>query len=63
MQVAFKVFRSQGFSDLQVESTAERAAEFASTLPPDQVIGITHVLDGHIHIITVWYRSEPEGTS
>ena len=63
MKVAIKVFRSQGFSDLQVEPPAERAAEFASTLRPDQVLGITHVMDGHIHNITVWYQSEPEKTS
>jgi len=55
MRVTFRVFRSQGFSDTQVESTAKEAAEFASSLGPDQLVNISHVLDGHIHIITVWY--------
>jgi hypothetical protein len=55
MKVAFQVFRSQGFSDTQVEPTAEKAAEFASTLRPDQLVSISHVMDGHIHIITVWF--------
>ena len=55
MPVAFQVFRSQGFSDTQIEPTAQAAAEFASTLRPEQLINISHVLDGHIHIVTVWY--------
>jgi hypothetical protein len=49
------VFRSQGFGDLQVEPTATDVAEFASSLRPDQLITITHILDGNIHIMTVWY--------
>ena len=60
MRVAFRVFRSQGFGDTQVEPTAGAAAEFASTLGPERLIGVTHVLDGHIHIVTVWYwQGEP----
>ena len=55
MKVKFRVFRSQGFADTQVETTATFAAEFADTLVPDRIIGITQILDGHIHIITVWY--------
>lgn len=55
MQVAFRVFRSKGFSDTQVESTAKEAAEFASSLGPEKLVNVSHVLDGHIHILTVWY--------
>ena len=52
--------RSGGFSDLQVEQTAANAAEYASTLPPERVISLSHALDGHIHIVTVWYWETPE---
>ena len=55
MQVAFQVFRSQGFSDTQIEPTAKQAAEFASSLRREQLVNISQVMDGHIHIITVWY--------
>jgi hypothetical protein len=58
MKVAFQVFRSQGFSDLQVEQTAEKAARFASSLRPDQIISISQILDGYIYILTVWYWEE-----
>lgn len=56
MRVAFRVFRSEGFSDTQVEPTAQKASEFASSLRQDQFLTISQVMDGHIHIITVWYR-------
>jgi hypothetical protein len=59
MRVAFRVFRSEGFSDTQIEPTAARAAEFASSLGPDRLINVSHVLDGHIHIVTVWYWERP----
>jgi len=55
MSVTFRVFRSQGFTDLQIEQTAMAASEFASSLERDHLINISHALDGHIHIITVWY--------
>jgi hypothetical protein len=55
MRFAYRVFRSKGFSDTQVESTATEAAAFASSLDCEQVVNVSHVLDGHIHIITVWY--------
>ena len=55
MHVSFRAFRSTGFSDLQVEPTAKEAAEFASTVGRENLIGITHILDGHIHVVTVWY--------
>jgi len=58
MRVAFQVFRSQGFSDTQVEPTAQKAAEFASSLRREQLVNISQVMDGHIHIITVWYWQE-----
>jgi hypothetical protein len=53
--VAFRVFRSEGFSDLDIEPTAKQAAKFASSLQAEQLISISHVIDGHIHIITVWH--------
>lgn len=55
MKVTFRVFRSEGFSDLQLESTATAAAEFASSVEASRLINISHVLDGHIHIVTVWF--------
>ena len=55
MKLAFRVFRSEGFSDTQVKTTAERAAEFASTIDKEKIVSISHVMDGHIHIVTVWY--------
>ena len=62
MPLTFRVFRSEGFSDTQVEPTAQKAADFAGSLRREQLINITHVLDGHIHIITVWYWSDPEAS-
>ncbi|MBA3484651.1 MAG: hypothetical protein H0T51_22835 [Pirellulales bacterium] len=55
MKVAFRVFRSEGFSDLQLEPTAAAASEFASSLDPKRLINISHALDVHVHIVTVWY--------
>ena len=55
MTFAFRVFRSEGFADTQIESTAEEAARFASTIGKGHVVGVSHVMDGHIHIITVWF--------
>lgn len=55
MKLVFRVFRSQGFADTQIEPTAESAAQFASTIGKDKVASVSHVMDGHIHIITVWY--------
>ena len=61
MKLAFRVFRSDGFSDTQVEATAQKAVDFASTLRKKQVVNISHVLDGHIHIVTVWYwQDDPD---
>jgi hypothetical protein len=61
MTVAYRIFRSQGFSDTQVEPTAMKAAEFASSLTREELVNISHVMDGHIHIITVWYRQPASG--
>jgi hypothetical protein len=55
MRVAFRVFRSKGFSDTQVEPTAQEASEFASSLAAEMLVNFSHVMDGHIHIVTVWY--------
>jgi hypothetical protein len=55
MKTTFRVFRSEGFSDLQLEPTATAASEFASSLGPERLISISHALDVHIHIVTVWY--------
>ena len=55
MAVAFRVFRSTGFADLQLDPTAAAAAEFASSLGPERLISISHALDVHVHLVTVWY--------
>jgi len=55
VKVSFRVFRSQGFSDTQLEPTASAASEFATSLEPERLISISHTLDAHIHIVTVWY--------
>jgi hypothetical protein len=58
MKLAFRVFRSEGFSDLQVEDTAAKAAEFAGTIGREKLVSISHAIDGHIHIVTVWFWSD-----
>lgn len=55
MKVAFRVFRSEGFADLLLEPTAAAASEFASSLDPKRLISISHALDVHVHIVTVWF--------
>ena len=55
MKLSFQVFRSEGFSDLQFETTAAKAAEFATSIGREKVVSVSHVLDGHIHLVTVWF--------
>ena len=55
MKLTFRVFRSQGFSDTQVEPTAELAAAFASKVGRDNLVSMTHAFAGIVHIVTVWY--------
>ena len=55
MQLDFRMFRSEGFAEHLAEKTAEQATEFASTLRPEQLVNVTHVLYGHVHLVTVWY--------
>jgi hypothetical protein len=55
MKLSFQVFRSEGFADLQFEATAKKAAAFASSIGRENVVSISHVLDGHIHVVTVWF--------
>jgi len=62
MKVSFRTFRSSGFTDLQPEPTAQEAAAFASSLDRESLIGFTHVMDGHIHVITVWFRESGDSS-
>lgn len=55
MRVRFKFFRS-GLSTWK--SLFHDAAEFASQLPPERVISISHSADGGIGVVTVWYWGE-----
>ena len=58
MKLMFRVFRSEGFADLQIEPTAEKAAEFASSIGKERVVSLSQIMDGHVHAIVVWYWSE-----
>jgi hypothetical protein len=51
-QVCFKVFRSalSSWKDL-----FEDAAAFASTIPPEWLISISHSADRGEGVVTVWY--------
>ena len=57
MKVGFRVFRSDDFPETQtqVEPTARRVAEFAGSLEPGRLVSVSHVVDGRVHIFTVWY--------
>ena len=55
MKVRFQVFRGL-FSTW--ESLFEQAAEFASKIGKDNVIGISHSEDHSDGIVTVWYWAE-----
>ena len=55
MRVRFEVFRSA----LSTWNTLfEQAAEFASNIPPDRLITISHSADNSEGVVTVWYWSE-----
>jgi len=55
MQVKYEVFRGL-FSTWQ--TLFARAAEFASQIGKDRLIGISHSEDQSDGIVTVWYWSE-----
>ena len=60
MKVTFQVFRGTwaSWQDLFTE-----AAAFASTLPPERLISISHSEDKDDGVVTVWYWSDgSEGT-
>ena len=59
MRVRFKYFRAS-FSSWQ--SLFEEAAEFASKIPRDRLISISHSEDKGDGVVTVWYWGE-EGDS
>lgn len=52
-RVTFKTFRGVFAS---YASLFRDAAKFASTLPPDALISISHSSSGGEGIVTVWYR-------
>jgi len=53
MKLNFRIFRSGGFIDTEVEPTAQLAAIFASEIGPAKLVNVSHVMDGHMHIVTV----------
>lgn len=52
MEVRFEVFRGtwSSWNDL-----FQQAAEFASRIGRDRLIGISHSCDNHEGVVTVWY--------
>jgi hypothetical protein len=54
-RVQFKVFRSS-FSSW--DSLFQEAADFASTLPTDRLISISHSEDQNEGVVSVWYWEE-----
>ncbi len=56
MHVEFQVFRGVFTSWRDLFS---QAADFASTLQPEQLITISHSEDHSDGIVTVWYWSSP----
>lgn len=52
MKVQFEVFRGTLIS---WHSLFEQAAEFASQLPPERLITISHSSDHNDGVVTVWY--------
>lgn len=55
MRVCFEVFRSS-FSTWN--TLFEKAAAFASEIPPDRLISISHSQESSLGVVTVWYWSE-----
>lgn len=60
MPVRFKIFQSSLSS---WEALFEEAAVFASQLPPDRLISISHSEDANDGVVTVWYREGTEARS
>jgi hypothetical protein len=54
-RVQFKVFRSS-FSSW--EALFQEAAEFATSLPTDRLISISHSEDQNEGVVVVWYWDE-----
>jgi hypothetical protein len=57
MRVRFKYFRAS-FSSWQ--SLFEEVAEFASRIPRDRLISISHSEDRNDGVVTVWYWGEED---
>jgi hypothetical protein len=57
MRVKFKFFKS-GFSTWDM--MFQEAADFASQLPKDRLINISHSADGNVGVVTVWYWGDGE---
>ncbi len=55
MEVRFRLFRT---SQLLWEDLMQRAAEFASTLRPEDVINISHSCDSGDSVVAVWYWAD-----
>lgn len=52
MQARFKIFKSGVTPWVKI---FQAAADFASTLGPERLIGISHSCDQHVGVVTVWY--------
>ena len=55
MRVQFQYFRSAFGS---WETLFQKAADFASRIPRDRLIAISHSADGTDGVVTVWYWGE-----
>ena len=51
--IQFKIFRGALAS---WNHLFKEAAEFASSIPPDKLISISHSADNFDGVVTVWYR-------
>lgn len=52
MEVRFEIFRGTFKS---WDELFQQAAEFASHIGPDRLIGISHSCDNNDGVVTVWY--------
>ncbi len=55
MEVRFVLFRT---THLYWHDLMQKAAEFATTIPPGQLISISHSCDGADSVVAVWYWAD-----
>jgi hypothetical protein len=62
MRVEYRFFKGGSFSTWQ--ALFDEAATFASTIPPERLIGISHDTDHYNNsTVTVWYWAESFGVA